>query len=145
MCEKGRGVVLALVAMTFAGADWPQFLGPNRDAHSAEKGLATSWPKGGPPVVWEREVGAGYAGPVVADGKLILFQRVGGEEVIECLQASTGKPVWKQAYRCGYRDSYGKGDGPLDACDLRQKSLHPRRRRPAELCELRRRRQCLAS
>jgi outer membrane protein assembly factor BamB len=93
-------------------ADWPQFLGPQRDGTSPEKGLLDTWPAAGPAVVWQREVGEGYASPVVADGRLVLFHRVGNEEVIECLTAEGGKPVWKQSYRTDYSDDLGKGDGP---------------------------------
>ncbi len=92
--------------------DWPQFLGPKRDSTSTEKGLVTTWPKDGPPVVWRRDVGEGFSGPVVSGGKLILFHRVEKEEVVECLDAATGKLQWKHAYACGYEDPYGKGNGP---------------------------------
>ena len=64
-------------------ADWPQLLGPVRNGTSSETGLVDTWPKKGPPVVWERTVGAGYASPVVASGRLILFHRVGDEDVIQ--------------------------------------------------------------
>src|SRR5271166_3894578 len=74
------------------GADWPQFLGPTRNALSTETGLAKSWPEKGPPVVWERDVGEGFSGPVVSGGTLVLFHRVGDEEVVEGLDAATGKP-----------------------------------------------------
>ena len=114
---------LALVSLTCLGADWPQFLGPNRDGHASEKGLAATWPKGGPPILWQRSVGPGFAGPVVAEGRLILFQRVGAEEVLECLDAADGKQIWKQAYACTYRDNYGKGDGPRSTPLIAGKSV----------------------
>jgi outer membrane protein assembly factor BamB len=106
------GLLTAALALAVAGADWPQFLGPKRDGTSAETGLATTWPRKGPPVEWQREVGEGYSGPVVADGKLILFHRVGDEDVVECLDAATGKGLWKYAYATAYSDALGKGDGP---------------------------------
>jgi len=49
---------------------------------------------------------------VVAGQWLILFHRVGDKEVVECLEAATGKPRWKTDYPTAYRDDYGKGDGP---------------------------------
>jgi len=93
-------------------ADWPQFLGPTRDAVSAETGLAKSWPDKGPPVVWEREVGEGFSAPVVADGTLILFHRVSDEEVVEALDAATGKPSWRFAYPTQFSAPIGRDDGP---------------------------------
>src|SRR5262249_34568067 len=71
-----------------------------------------TWPKKGPPVVWERPVGEGYASPVVAAGRLILFHRVGDEDVVESLEAATGRPQWKYAYRTTFESPYGKGNGP---------------------------------
>jgi len=37
---------------------------------------------------------------------------VGGDEVVECLDAATGKGRWKFAYPSAYGDQFGKGDGP---------------------------------
>lgn len=93
-------------------ADWPNLLGPTRDSTSAEKGLIASFGARGPTVAWKRDVGDGYAGAAIAGGKLILFHRVGDDETVECLDAATGKPVWKQSYPTSYSDALGKGDGP---------------------------------
>src|SRR5436190_18578425 len=93
-------------------ADWPQFLGPTRNCTSPETGLARSWPKEGPPKLWQREVGEGYSGPVVAGDRLILFHRVGDNEVVECLDAASGKGHWKFPYPTRYEDDLGKGNGP---------------------------------
>jgi outer membrane protein assembly factor BamB len=111
MTFRRRALAAALV-LTAAAADWPGFLGPARDGVSSETGLLASWPAKGPPLVWEREAGEGYSGPVVAGGALVLFHRVGGDEVVECLEAATGKPRWKFAYASAYSDALGKGDGP---------------------------------
>jgi outer membrane protein assembly factor BamB len=108
-----RRVALAAgLVLCAAAADWPQFLGPNRDSTSAETGLATDWAKKGPPVVWEHDVGEGFSGPVVSGGRVVLFHRVGDEEVVEALGAADGKRAWKYAYPTAYRDPYGKGNGP---------------------------------
>src|SRR6516225_7069115 len=77
--------IVALLPALVRADDWPQFLGPHRNSVSAEKGLLASWPKDGPPLVWQRDVGEGYSGPVIAGGKLILFHRVADQEVTECL------------------------------------------------------------
>jgi outer membrane protein assembly factor BamB len=95
-----------------AAGDWPQLFGPQRNAHSSEKGLVNAFPGKGPSVVWQKEVGDGYAGPVVAGGKLILFHRLGDKDVVECLDAATGKQRWRFDYATAYSDRLGKGDGP---------------------------------
>jgi outer membrane protein assembly factor BamB len=101
-----------LASLPAVAADWPQLLGPARDSHSAEKDLLDAWPARGPAVVWQHDVGQGYAAPVIAGDRLILFHRVGGDDVVDCLSASTGKPQWRVATPTTYRDDYGKGDGP---------------------------------
>lgn len=93
-------------------ADWPQFLGPQRNATSVETNLLQTWPTDGPPLLWEKPVGDGYSGPVIAGKRLILFHRLGDEEVVECLDAAAGQPQWKFAYPTHYQDDLGKGDGP---------------------------------
>ena len=60
-----RLAVLCL-ALAPVAADWPQLLGPSRNGTSTETGLVDTWPRKGPPVVWQRPVGEGYASPVVA-------------------------------------------------------------------------------
>jgi outer membrane protein assembly factor BamB len=112
MCSSPRVLVAVFLGLIGVGADWPQFLGPTRNGHSTETGLLSSWPAKGPPVVWEREVGTGFSGPVVAGQALILFHRVGDQEVVECLDATTGKERWKTPYPTAYVDDYGKGNGP---------------------------------
>ena len=105
-------ILLLLAVPAARAADWPQFLGPSRNGISTETGLLQSWTAQGPPTLWEHEIGAGYSGPVVNGGGLILFHRIAAEEVIERQDAATGKVVWRTAYASGYVDDYGKGDGP---------------------------------
>lgn len=95
-------------------ADWPQFRGPNRDGISDER--LVPWPATGPKVLWKKEVGPGWATPVIADGKLFLFHRVTGrtsdDEVLACLDAATGNEIWTAKYPTAYRDQFGFEDGP---------------------------------
>jgi outer membrane protein assembly factor BamB len=96
-----------------AGAgDWPQFFGPTRNGVSTETGLRTSWPREGPPLVWEKQVGAGFSGPVVAGERLILFHRLGDKETVECLHPATGKERWTTTYTTTYHDDFGFDEGP---------------------------------
>jgi outer membrane protein assembly factor BamB len=109
--QWGLAVVFVLSGLVRAD-DWPQLLGPRRDGHSNETGLLASWSKQGPPVVWQRDVGEGYSGPVVAGERLILFHRLDNQEVVECLHATSGKPLWKHTSGTQYQDPLGKGNGP---------------------------------
>src|SRR5947208_1627147 len=95
--------------------DWPQFLGPTRNGVYSGGDLAAKWSKGGPAVVWKKDVGQGFAGPVVSEGRLILFHRVGAKEVVEALNAETGAPIWTFDYPTQYRDDFGFDEGPRSA------------------------------
>ena len=113
MRPRGKKLALMICILLGApGADWPQFLGPERNSTSTETGLLQTWDAKGPPVLWQKEVGEGYSTPVVARGRLILFHRVGNEDLVECLDAATGRGIWKQADPTKYEDPLGKGDGP---------------------------------
>jgi outer membrane protein assembly factor BamB len=108
-------VVVGLWCSLAAAGEWPQILGPNRDGHAAaDEKLAATWPAAGPPVVWSREVGAGYAGIAVAGGRAYLFHRVGDRELVEAIDAATGNVIWKDdGHPTRFRPQVGGGDGPL--------------------------------
>ena len=114
------GVVLS--ASSLLAGDWPQILGPNRDGRAAaDEKLADSWPKDGPPVVWQRDVGGGFAGVAVAGNTVVLFHRVGDEEVAEAMDAKTGTPKWKSGspttFSSGFSDDQGPRCTPVIAGD----------------------------
>ena len=104
--------VVLTAGVRVAAHDWPQFLGPGRNGVYGGPPLAAAWPAGGPKVVWRKQVGAGFAGPAVAGDRLILFHRVGREEVVEALNARTGAAQWRYAYPTAYRDDFGFDEGP---------------------------------
>ena len=107
--------VVLVATGSILAQDWPQFLGPDRDGHYSGPALDIDWEADGPPEVWRRPVGAGFAGPVVVDGRLILFHRLEDREVVEALDASTGEAVWRYDYRTTYRDDFGFDEGPRSA------------------------------
>ena len=58
-----------------SGDDWPRFLGPLGTSVSTEKGIITPWPREGPRVVWQMELGTGYGMPTISRGRLFQFGR----------------------------------------------------------------------
>ena len=105
-------MALAATVAVRAATDWPQFLGPARNGTYAGPPLADAWGAAGPKVVWRKQVGQGFAGPAVVGNRVILFHRVGNEEVLESLDAATGNSTWRYAYRTTYRDDFGFDEGP---------------------------------
>jgi outer membrane protein assembly factor BamB len=104
-------VVAAGVVADVAAFDWPQFLGPDRNGTYAGP-LTDTWGPSGPKVAWRKQVGQGFAGPAVVGNRVLLFHRVGNEEVLESLDARTGNSTWRYAYPTTYRDDFGFDEGP---------------------------------
>ena len=115
---------LASLPEVFAD-DWPQWLGEKRDGIWREVGVRKDLPEGSAKVLWRQPVGLGYAGPAVAKGKVYVpdfvmadgdfdWRSQGGRpregvERILCLDAETGKPLWKHEYEVTYTVSYPGG------------------------------------
>lgn len=123
-------LTLALLVLAFPLAradDWPQWMGPTRDAVWAETGIRPTFPKSGPKRLWAAPIHGGYAGPAVADGRVYVTdrvlakgaknpddpfdtkQRVKSTERVLCLDAKTGQELWKHEYDCPYQISYPAG------------------------------------
>ena len=60
-------------------------------------------------------MGEGFAGPVLAGGKLLLFHRQNNQEILEALDPATGKRLWAESEPTSYRDDFGFDDGPRSA------------------------------
>jgi outer membrane protein assembly factor BamB len=88
-----------LATASLMAADWPEFLGANRDSVSAEKNLLQKWPEGGPPVRWTVEVGLGYGGAAIRDGQVYILDRKEDDaDVLRCLDIKDGKDAWTFEY-----------------------------------------------
>jgi outer membrane protein assembly factor BamB len=94
-----------------AGKDWPQFLGPTRNGVYAGGDLIDTLPAS-PKVLWKVDVGHGWSAPVVADGKVLIFHRVKDDAILDCLDAATGKQIWRTSYPTNYRDGFDFDPGP---------------------------------
>lgn len=118
-------LVAVLAALPAAAADWPQWMGPNRDDVWSETGIVETFPEGGPKFLWRKPISGGFAGPAVAGGKVYVtdYVRVSGDdkpaptrrnellgkERVLCLDANTGDELWKHEYECNYTISYPAG------------------------------------
>jgi hypothetical protein len=93
-------LVLGILGSIISGAnaDWPHLRGPRYDGISAETGLAECWPVDGPPRLWSRELGQGYSGFVLADGKLFTQRQSLGGQYLLCLDPDDGQTIWEFRY-----------------------------------------------
>ena len=79
------------------GQDWPQWRGPNRDGKVAGFIAPKTWPKE-LTQKWSVKVGQGDATPALVGDKLYVFAHSEGNEVTLCLEAATGKEIWRDQY-----------------------------------------------
>ncbi|MEY2407943.1 MAG: outer membrane protein assembly factor BamB [Verrucomicrobiota bacterium] len=106
-------VAMALPAAFSAFAsDWPQLLGPTRDAVYSGPALAEKWPLAGPPIVWKVAVGEGYSCPIVGEGKLILCHRIADELLVDCRDPATGATIWTFKHAMKFQDGAFFDNGP---------------------------------
>jgi len=93
-----------------SNAEWPQWRGPNRDGISKETGLLKSWPASGPKILWRAPSGEGYSGISVANGRAYTMYGQGSDELLVCLDANTGKEIWR--FRMDSQFYNDQGNGP---------------------------------
>jgi outer membrane protein assembly factor BamB len=96
-----------------ASADlgWPHLRGPHYDAVSTDSDLADSWPADGPPLLWNREIGAGYSAFIVVGNRAYTQAQTLTKQKLLALDADTGRTVWEYDYDWPY-DPGGMYPGP---------------------------------
>ena len=107
-------LVTTLTGSTVTHAEWPQWRGPHRDGTVSDSASTGPWLVE-PRLVWEREVGEGYSGPIVADERVWVHARRGGQEVVTCLTLAEGQPRWSQGYEAAFEQdptALAHGEGP---------------------------------
>jgi outer membrane protein assembly factor BamB len=111
-CRAGL-LLLPFLALSLRAADWPQWRGPNRDGVSEEKGLLTTWPRGGPRLLWKvSDIGGGYSTPAVVRERIYLLSSRGATEYAVALDASNGKEAWSTAIGQGPAKPRPQAQGP---------------------------------
>jgi outer membrane protein assembly factor BamB len=114
-------LIVAVLLLTFPttalAADWPQWMGPQRNGSSPETGLLTTFPAAGPKVVWKVEGGDGYSAVAVVGTRAVTMVQRDKDELVVALDAASGKELWK--VRCGpaYMNQYGNGPRGTPAID----------------------------
>ena len=101
VASSGAAKIVLATAVSLLGlsptaqAQWPQWRGPARDGSVATPPRGDDWPER-PVLLWEREVGEGYSGPVVARDRVWVHAREGGQEVVSSLALDNGKELWSR-------------------------------------------------
>jgi outer membrane protein assembly factor BamB len=128
--------ILCLLAMTISNAgfaqtidsDWPSWRGPRGDGSWNAPRLAEKWPSDGLQTDWSADIGGGYAGISVANGRAITMDRqvspasekdadsIAADDAktelerVLCFDLKTGDRPWTFEYEQPYGDlAYGSG------------------------------------
>jgi len=100
ICKALTLTVVFIMCMVIGKSqNWPQYLGPERNSISDQAGILSAWPDSGPEVLWTVDIGIGYGGPVIKDGKVYLLDR--DDEVgdkMRCFDLASGEELWKFEY-----------------------------------------------
>ena len=101
---KKTNLIISLVASLILlnsaesfSQDWPQWRGITGDSRVTGFKAPSKWP-GELIQQWKITVGKGDASPVLTGGKIYLIARQGEDEVVQCIDAATGKEVWRNNY-----------------------------------------------
>ena len=89
---------------------WPRFRGTNFDGISSENiEVATSWPPEGPEVLWSIDVGEGYAGAAVMEGRVYIldYDRENKADIVRCLSLADGRDIWRYSYPVKVKRNHG--------------------------------------
>ena len=103
--------------------DWPQFRGMGRDGKVTGFKAPASWPAQ-LEQQWQVAVGFGDATPALVGKNIYTHTRQGDEEIIRCIDMTTGREKWKSSYPAaavtgpaashpGPRSSPAEGSGKL--------------------------------
>ena len=103
------GMVLgpATCGRQLRGDDWPQWRGPTRDDVWKETGIVQRFSAAQLPIRWRAEIGSGYSGPTVAQGRVYvtdLQTEPRMAEGVHCFDWKTGRNVWNFSYDCTYKN-----------------------------------------
>jgi outer membrane protein assembly factor BamB len=102
-------IAMSLSCCLAKAGDWPQIHGPTRNGQVQDEQLSKMPSLD---VAWSARVGAGYAGPAIADGRVVIFHRIGDQEHLEALDLKTGKSLWKAEFAASYRGGIDPDIGP---------------------------------
>lgn len=88
---------IRLSSLDLTAADWPRWLGPDGSNHIGDTAFQSDLSKYS--TAWEAKVGRGYSAISVAEGRaFVLGHDEQSGETVYCLDAVTGREIWKHSY-----------------------------------------------
>lgn len=96
-------------ASAIAG-DWPRFRGPNGDGvFPGALSINRHWGGGIPATLWDLELGEGYAGAAVLDGRVFVldYDATNHADALRCLSLADGRENWRFSYPVKIKRNHG--------------------------------------
>ncbi|TAN35993.1 MAG: polyvinylalcohol dehydrogenase [Verrucomicrobia bacterium] len=97
---RGKWVPGTGVAANSSGA-WPNFRGPNHDNIVTDPTpLARHWGTQGPAKLWSLDLGEGFAGAAVLNGRVYIidYDQAHQADALRCLSLADGQEIWRFTY-----------------------------------------------
>ena len=91
--------------------DYPQFLGPGRNAVIPEVSVDWNWKNHPPEEVWRRKVGPAWSSFAVSGHRAITQEQRGESELVICYKLHSGEIIWSHSDNARFENVLG-GVGP---------------------------------
>ena len=102
--------------------EWPHLRGPALDGSSP--GPALEGGVAGLEVAWRAELGPGYSGVAVAEGRAVTLFSDGSDDVIAAFDAATGGELWRRVVAPTYLGHDGSEDGPISSPTIAEGAVY---------------------
>lgn len=108
---------------SLAHPEWPEFRGSDRAGRSLSPRISTNWAAQPPKQLWKIPMGPGWSSFAVAGRMLFTQDQRGPKETVMCLDADSGKEIWKTEIDGRLDDPMG-GPGPRATPTLANGALY---------------------
>lgn len=110
----------ACIPLIHAAEDWPRWRGAHGDGGWNAKDIPADFSQREPERLWKQEIGGGYGGVTMSDGRIYVMDRQKMPKEVErvlCFDAESGKPLWAHAWEVAY-GSMDYGTGPRSSVNI---------------------------
>lgn len=100
--------LLSAASVAAETAEWPRWRGPDGNGIAPDAAVNPKSLAGQPKVAWKASLGTGFSSVAIAGSRVYAMGNAANMDTVFCLDADTGRIVWKHSYRC----SQGSYPGP---------------------------------
>jgi len=108
--EQAKAGKASISLVSQSDTDFPEYRGRKRDGVVAGASLS-GFDKTKVHEIWRQPCGGGYSSFALAGQGAVTIEQRGGEEVVACYEAATGKECWTYSYPAHFKETMG-GPGP---------------------------------